>query len=89
MESSATDTNSVRDTEDLCIKIIYTFYKMYSEMLSDETYSLIGHAIALGLTGVFVIFVILYGLIIAQQLLFSLLVALSGVAVYILWLTRS
>lgn len=79
----------MRDPEDLCIRTIYTFYKKYSEMLSDETYNLIGHAIALGLTGVFVIFVILYGLIIAQQLLFSLLVALSGVAVYILWLTRS
>jgi hypothetical protein len=58
-------------------------------MPSDEMSNLIGHAIALGLTGVFVIFVVLYGLIIAQQLLLSLLVALFGIAVYILWLTRS
>ena len=58
-------------------------------MPSDETSNLIGHAIALGLTGVFVIFVVLYGLIIAQQLLLSLLVALFGIAVYILWLTRN
>ena len=58
-------------------------------MPSDETYNLIGHAIALGLTGVFVITVILYGFIIAQQLLLSLLVALFGIAVYILWLTLS
>jgi len=58
-------------------------------MPSDETSNLIGHTIALGLTGVFVIFVVLYGLIIAQQLLLSLLVALFGIAVYILWLTRS
>jgi len=58
-------------------------------MPSDETYNLIGHGIALGLTGVFVITVILYGLIIAQQLLLSLLVALFGIAVYILWLTLS
>lgn len=58
-------------------------------MPSDETYNLIVHAIALGLTGFFVVAVILYGSIIAQQLLLSLLVALSGIAVYILWLTRS
>jgi hypothetical protein len=58
-------------------------------MPSDETYNLLGHAIALGLTGVFVIAVILYWLVIAQQLLLSLLVALFGIAVYILWLTRS
>lgn len=58
-------------------------------MPSDKTYNLIVHAIALGLTGVFVISVILYGLIIAQQLLLSLLVALFGIAVYILWRTRS
>jgi len=55
-------------------------------MPSDETDNWKGHAIALGLTGVFVIFVILYGLIIAQQLLLSFLVALFGITVYIAWI---
>jgi len=55
-------------------------------MPSDETYNLIVHVLALGLTGVFAIVVILYGLIIAQQLLLSLLVALFGIVVYMLWL---
>jgi ascorbate-specific PTS system EIIC-type component UlaA len=56
------------------------------EMPSDETDNWIVHAIALGLTGVFVIFVILYGAIIAQQLLLAFLVALFGIAVYIAWI---
>jgi len=58
-------------------------------MPSDETYNWIAQAIAPGLTGVFVIFVILYGLIIAQQLLLSFLVALFGIAVYIAWVALS
>ncbi|MBX0287421.1 hypothetical protein EGH22_13875 [Halomicroarcula sp. F28] len=58
-------------------------------MPSDETYNWVVHAIAPGLTGVFVIFVILYGLIIAQQLLLSFLVALFGIAVYIAWIALS
>lgn len=77
-------------TQRICVsKHIFRSIENIGGMPSDETYNLIGHAIALGLTGVFVVFVILYGLIIAQQLLLSLLVALFGIAVYILWLTPS
>jgi hypothetical protein len=59
------------------------------EIPSNETYKWIVHAVALGLTVVFVIFVILYGLIIAQQLLLSFLIALFGLALYIAWVLLS
>ena len=58
-------------------------------MPSDETYNWIVQALPPGLTGVFVIFVILYGLIIAQQVLLSFLIALFGLALYIAWVLLS
>jgi hypothetical protein len=84
------NSSPIRSAQSICVsKLVLHSTKNTGEMPSDETSNLIGHAIALGLTGVFVIFVVLYGLIIAQQLLLSLLVALFGIAVYILWLTRN
>lgn len=58
-------------------------------MPSDETSNLIGHAIALGLTGVFVIVILFYGVFIAQEFLLSFLIVLFGLALYIAWVILS
>ncbi|KTG08388.1 hypothetical protein AUR64_19345 [Haloprofundus marisrubri] len=41
--------------------------------------------IALALTGLFVVAVLLWGYLVAQQLLLSVLIALVGVLVYVAW----